>query len=80
MRRQLFLVGFSDILNYGVLIMLKEFVVLKHSDILDFLDPLYVVISIQEPPNLEVTIDGELLLVDSVHGHATKDSLGKCET
>jgi hypothetical protein len=38
------------------------------------------VISIQEPSNLEVTIHSKLLLVDSVHGHASKDSLGKCET
>ena len=60
--------------------MLKEFIVLKHSYLLDFLDPLYVMISVQESLNLEVTIYSELLLMDGIHGHAGKHGLGKCKT
>ena len=59
--------------------MLKEFVVLKDSNLFDFLNPLYVMISVKKPLNLEVTIHCELLLVDGIHGHAGKDGFGKCE-
>ena len=75
-RRQLLLVCLSNILNNGILVVFEEFIILKNCDLLNFLDPLNVVVGIQKSFNLILAIYGQLLLMDSVHRHPREKVLG----